>query len=117
MMSRRLEQLHECNFSLSKIRRITTLFAVLGLEIDSEMERKVGKYRDLGDGNSASSHSRRRRLNASEALNGHAGHHNGRDLHSRHAFRSKATKLLVKLREEKWLSIIFILAQRYSGQR
>ena len=70
------------------------------MEIDSEMGRKVGKYRDLEDGNSASSRSRRGRSNASEVLHGHAGHHDGRDSHSRRAFRSKATKLLVKLREE-----------------
>ena len=35
------EQLHEYDLILSKIRRITPLFAVLGLEIDSERERKV----------------------------------------------------------------------------
>ena len=65
------------------------------------MESKVGKYRDLiKGGNSASSRGLRGRLNASEALHGHAGHHDGRDSHSHRAFRSKATKLLVKLREE-----------------
>ena len=48
------------------------------------------------------------RLNASEALHGHAGHNDGWDSHSHRTFRSKATKLLVKLREKgKKMSIFY----------
>ena len=43
IMSWKLEQLRKYNLILSKIRPITPLFVAFGLQIDSEMERRVGK--------------------------------------------------------------------------